>query len=255
MTNLIIATALSALSITYQGDIRSEYIARGKVIEDRPVQSNMLRLKYSLGEYGRVGLWHWDISSLTTIQKAKRDRLLAESQYGIFYGYDYSIADGWTLKNEFMLRWVTFPFYHSPYKGVSDHTNFEYNFFQSLQNPYVIPTWHIRKCTRNANFLYVCAGLMKPIVINEKLKITPAVYMDFGDRDERGKYGPHPKGKKWDEGVMSAMAEISADYKITEHFSAFASLQQYRLLGDELRSAATSKKDQTVFSVGIKATF
>ena len=259
MTNILTSVALSALSLTFQPDIRSAYIARGRVAEDRPIQANMLRLSYSLDDYGYVGLWHWNCNSLTTRYREKRDRQLAEVDYGIFYGYDWKVADKWTLKNEVMLRWFTFPFFHSPYNGVSDHSNFEYYFTQTLQNPYVIPTWHLRKCTRSADYLHICVGLKKPIPVDfiDGLKITPAVYVDFGDDNQRARYGKHPEGKRWGNGVMSAMAELRADYPISDWCSVFATLQQFRIMDEDGRDATHSpcRRDLTVFSTGLKMTF
>ena len=50
MTNILTSALLSALSFTYQPDVRTAYISRGRISEDRPIQSNLLRLDVSLDE-------------------------------------------------------------------------------------------------------------------------------------------------------------------------------------------------------------
>ena len=59
MTNVLTTSINSAMSFTYQGDVRTAYQSRGRISEDRPIQSNLLRLEVSLDEWGGVGLWHW----------------------------------------------------------------------------------------------------------------------------------------------------------------------------------------------------
>ena len=52
MTNILTSVLMSALSFTYQPDVRTAYISRGRISEDRPIQSNLLRLDVSLDEWG-----------------------------------------------------------------------------------------------------------------------------------------------------------------------------------------------------------
>ena len=55
MTNTLTAVAASFLSVTFSPEIRTAYLSRGKVVEDRPIQANELRLEAKLGEDQRFG--------------------------------------------------------------------------------------------------------------------------------------------------------------------------------------------------------
>ena len=68
MYDALSSVALSLLSVSFNAGVRTAYMSRGKVVEDRPVEANELRLAARLGEderFGRVGVYHFDYSSLT----------------------------------------------------------------------------------------------------------------------------------------------------------------------------------------------
>lgn len=264
MTNVLTTALLSALSFTYQPDVRTAYLSRGRISEDRPIQSNLLRLDVSLGEWGGVGLWHWHYNSLTDRMREKRDCQLTESDWGVFYNYGWEIAEDCTLKSEVMIRWFTFLFYHEPYKGESDHSMLEYYLEQSLENPYLVPLLRIRRCVHENDYSYFRTGARRKFPIGwfdclEGLTITPAVYVDFGDDNQRRmRYGSkRPDGSEWSSGIMSVVGEIGAAYPINRHFTAYASLQQFAVVDDDARENThyPYHRDYTIFTVGVKCRF
>lgn len=264
MTNIITAAALSALSFTFQPDVRTAYISRGHVSEDRPVQSNLLRLDYSLGEWGGIGLWHWHYNSLTPRLRNKRDRQMTELDWGVLYNYSFKFCDGWSFENEFMPRWFTMLFYHYPYKGKSDHSIFEYCYEASLKNPYLIPTLRLRRGLHSQNYLNTRVGARKPLVqlvswLPDDLVFTPAFYVDFGNDDMlRIRYGQRrPDGSRWGAGPMSVIGEVSLSYPLNKHFSVFTTLQQFGIVDHDARDVTHSPKhrDYTVFIAGVKCKF
>lgn len=264
MTNIFTAAALSALSFTYQPDVRTAYFSRGRISEDRPIQSNLLRLDYSLDEWGGVGLWHWHYNSLTDRLREKRDCQFTELDWGVLYNHSLKIADGWSLENEFMLRWFTMLFYHEPYKGQSDKSIFEYCYESSLKNPYLMPTVRFRRGLHGQDYLNTRVGLRKPVKTDcfgfvEGLVVTPAVYSDFGNSRMRAlRYGEtRPDGSKWGSGIMSVYLELTASYPINKHFTVYSTVQQFGIVDCDARDVMHSpnRRDLTVFSVGLKCKF
>ena len=232
--------------------------------EDRPIQSNLLRLDVSLDEWGGVGLWHWHYNSLTDRMREKRDCQLTEMDWGVFYNYGWEIAEGWTLKSEIMIRWFTFLFYHEPYKGTSDHSMLEYYLEQALENPYATPLLRIRRCVHENDYSYFRVGLRRKFPVDwldclEGLTLTPAVYVDMGDDNQRKlRYGSRrPDGGDWSSGVMSAMGELTLSYPINSNFSTYMTLQQFGIIDDDARENTHHPyhRDYTVFTVGLKCKF
>jgi hypothetical protein len=262
MTNCLTAVALSALSFTYQGDVRTSYLSRGRISEDRPIQSNLLRLDVPLDSGGGVGLWHWHYHSLTDRQRHKRARRFAESDWGVFYNRTDELAEGWYLKNEIMLRWFIYPFYHQPYAGESDKSNFEFYLEQALENPVVTPLLRVRRCVRGDAYAYFRLGLRRRLTVDwfdalEGLTLTPAVYVDFGDDNQRARYGDRPGGGDWSSGVMSVLGEVTASYPCSDTLSVFITLQQMGIVDDDAREAthAPYHRDYTILMIGGRCRF
>ena len=264
MTNILTSAVLSALSFTFQPDVRTAYISRGRISEDRPIQSNLLRLDASLDELGGVGLWHWHYNSLTDRMRDKRDCQLTESDWGVFYNYPWEIAEDWTLKSEIMIRWFTFLFYHDPYKGESDHSMMEYYLEQALENPYLTPMLRIRRSVHGKEYVYVRTGVKRKYPVDwcgrlEGLALTPAFYVDFGDDNQRRqRYGAvRPGGGDWSAGVMSVMGELGLSYPLGSCFTAYAALQQFGIVDRDARENTHHPyhRDYTVFTLGVKCKF
>jgi hypothetical protein len=241
--------------------VRTAYISRGRISEDRPIQSNLLRLDVSLREWGGVGLWHWHYNSLTDRMREKRDCQLTEMDWGVFYNYGWEFAEGWTLKSEIMIRWFTFLFYHDPYKGTSDHSMLEYYLEQALENPYATPLLRIRRCVHENDYSYFRVGLRRKFPVGwaclEGLTLTPAAYVDFGDDNQRARYGDRPGGGDWSSGVMSVLGEVTASYPCSDTLSVFITLQQMGIVDDDAREAthAPYHRDYTILMIGGRCRF
>lgn len=262
MTNILTAAAVSALSFTYQPDVRTAYFSRGRVSEDRPVQSNLVRLDLSLGEWGGVGLWHWHYNSLTERNRGTRDCQFAELDWGVLCNHSIEIAENWSFDGEFMIRWFTMLFYHDPYKGSSDKSILEYYYDASLKNPYLTPVVRFRRGLHGQDYFYVRPGVRKPLEFDwlpEGLTVTPAFYVDFGnERMHMLRYGKRrPDGSSWGNGAMAVLGEIAFSYPLNEHFTLFAALQQFGIVNKDAREVTHSPRhrDLTIFSTGIRCKF
>lgn len=259
MTNTLTAVAASLLSVTFSPEIRTAYLSRGKIVEDRPIQANGLRLEAKLGEdqrFGRVGFWHFDYSSLTPRVNRAGERFMHEFDWGATYHYDFQIADEWQLSNEVMPCWILVP-HSSP--------TMEWWVNQSLKNPYLVPTWLMRRGTDGAKFAYFKVGVKKPISLQEAnwslirpLTLTPGIYSELGNSSLMTlRYGKVDNGESISTGIQSFLAEIRADYKLTEHVSLYASLLQFDLINKKARrqSHKPNSRDLTILTMGIRMSF
>ena len=84
----MVTNGVSAFSLQLQPDVRSAYLSRGKVIEDRPVASILARGSIDLGEWGSPGVQSWDLSSLGNRRTDVHRRAFNETDLGVFWHYN-----------------------------------------------------------------------------------------------------------------------------------------------------------------------
>ena len=132
----------AGLHLRYVPEARTAYISRGRVCEDRPVMTQLVRVDGALGPFGRAGLWHWDVSALGNRRENLFRRSFHEVDWGFFYRYDWEINKDWTLASEGMKDWLTFPGARGRLRGHSDATIHEYRLYEALKNPYLTGPAH-----------------------------------------------------------------------------------------------------------------
>lgn len=256
MYDALSSVALSLLSVSFDAGVRTAYMSRGKVVEDRPVQANELRLAVRLGadeRFGRAGVYHFDYSSLTDRCEPRNAWFMREFNWGAFYRYDLALAGDWTLANEVMPYWVLLP--HAD-------PSMEWWFVQSLRNPYVIPSWFMRRGTVSSDFTYFRLGLQKPLSCQglglERLNVTPGVFAELGNSAlMTGRYGRREDGGSIPTGIQSVLVELQATYRLSENFGVFALLQQFDLVNADARRQTHKPncRDLTIFTIGLTVGF
>lgn len=255
-TNALSSVAMSFLSVSFNAEVRTAYLSRGKVVEDRPVEANELRLTARLGEderFGRAGVWHFDYTSLTPRCCPGTTWFMHEFNWAAFYQYDLGIAEDWTLASEVLPYWVLIP---------EVDPSMEWWVIQSLRNPYLEPSWFMRRGTEGSDFTYFRLGLQKPVDCRdfglEGLAITPGVFAELGNsRLMTGRYGHREDGSVLSAGIQSLIAEIQAIYMINENFGVYAALQQFDLVNADARRQTHKPncRDLTIFTIGFTVGF
>ena len=256
MTNTLSAVAMSFLSATFNAEVRTAYLSRGKVVEDRPVEANELRLTARLGadeRFGRTGVWHFDYSSLTPRCNPGTTWFMHEFNWGAFYHYNLEVIEDWTLESEIMPYWVLIP---------EVDPSMEWWVIQSLRNPYLVPSWFMRRGTEGADCTYFKLGLQKPVDFRdfgvEGLTVTPGVFAELGNSHlMTGRYGLREDGSAIPTGIQSLIAEIRAIYRINRNFGVYAILQQFDLVNADARRQTHKPncRDLTIFTIGCKVEF
>ena len=259
MTNTLVAAGLSLLSGSFSPEVRTAYLSRGKVVDDCPIQANTLRLEAKLGadqRFGRVGIWHFDYSALTPRVCEGRHQFMQEFNWGVTYHYDWAVAEDWTLESEVMPYWTLFP---------AKDPGLEWWVIQSLRNPYLIPTWWMRRGTDGSEFAYFRVGVLKPIPFKScgvdwlrPLTLTPAAYVEMGDSELlTARYGRDANGEELSTGVQSVIGECRADYAFTGWFGAYLSLVQFDLVNQDARRQThkPNRRDLTILTLGVTFRF
>ena len=259
MIAILAAGVLSPLFFEAAPEIRSTYVSLGKIVEDRPMQVTSARVGYDAGDFGRFGIRNWDVSSLTDRRHDVHRHALYHTEFGPIWQYDLDIVDGWRLKSDLTRSWTV-------YRGFeSRDLNRTYHWWQidqSLENPYVVPFYRLRRCFRGNDYVYFKAGIRRKFPFLEDFYLTPSVFVEGGNsRNQRRVLGKRPDGGKWSEGVSSVTFRLELGWRISENVSAFLFAEQYDVVGDAQRSAnrkssyRCAHNDWTLGGGGIRITF
>lgn len=248
----MIGTTLIASLFTgmFQPEVRSAYLTRARVLEDRPVQVNTLRVAMNLGEeaaFGQLGFWHLDYSALTRRNAKTREQFLFESCYGITYHHDLHLADGLTFSQEIMPCWITLRDYPS---------KTEFWYIQSLKNTWITPFWWLRVGVHNGSFTYSRVGLKKVIDLGGGFSLTPSFAVELGDARHMVNNYAVAHGRAHS-GIRDVLARLELSYRLSQGWELFAYVEQYDVLDRRIRQAASAKapRDLTIGAVGLRVTF
>lgn len=255
MIPLLAAGVLSPFFFEATPEVRSTYQSLGRIVEDRPMQMTSLRGGFDAGDFGRFGVRNWDVSSLTGRRSDAHRHALYHSELGLTWQRDIEIADGWRLRNDLTRSWTM---YRGFGDGGSNRTYHWYQIDQSLENPYVVPFWRIRKCFRGSDYLYFKAGLRRRFEIRDGISVTPSVFAEGGSsRNQRRVLGEKPRGD-WDDGVSSVSFRLEGAWRLSDCADLFAYVEQYEVVGGEERRAIGKSRyrcahgDWTHFGIGIR---
>ena len=256
MIAILAAGVLSPFFFEATPEVRSTYQSLGKIVEDRPMQITLIRAGVDAGEFGRFSVRNWDVSSLTDRRRDVHRHALYHIECGLTWQYDVDIADGWRIKNDLTRSWTI-------YRGFSaDSGNRTYHWYQldqSVENPYLVPFWRVRKCFRGNDYLYFRAGVRRKFVFADDFYVLPSVFADGGSsRNQKRVFGPKRGGGDWREGASAVSLRLEFGWRISECLTAFAFVEQYEVVGDDERrtnrasSYRCAHNDWTHCGVGLK---
>ena len=239
-------------------DIQSSYWARGVIVDENPFSAQYVSLDADLRPFGHVGGYAWSVSSMSRRgQAANRQNFYNEVDYCAYYGYTLDLAEGWALDSNFGPKWVTLPGYH-PHA----ETMYEWNFWQSLKNPYVTPYYLLRRFYHPYDLCYWDVGLTRAWELCERLTLTTTLFGELGNsRHFRAQYGPNPNGDGYANGLMSLNLMVRLDYALTDWFGLYAFVHQFDVVSGDARDALDTStapeahKDYTIFGVGFTLNF
>ena len=94
MIGILAAGALAPFFFEAAPEVRSTYVSLGKIVEDRPMYMTFVRLGCDAGAFGRFGVRHWDVSSLTDRRHDAHRHALYHTEFGPTWQYDLKFCDG-----------------------------------------------------------------------------------------------------------------------------------------------------------------
>lgn len=251
------------LSLRFVPEFRTAYISRGRVCEDRPVSTQLIKADAGIGPYGRVGLWNWDVSALGNRRQNIYRRAFHEVDYGIYYRYDWEITEGWTLTTDIMKDWITLPGARGKVRGHGDATMHEHRFYEALKNPYLTVWCLIRRGTHPYDWTYYRVGAQHGFALTDELTLTPIFYAELADeRLFRHRYGQNVSGGSYHSGIQSLVAQLQLSWKVKDWLSLTATITQFGIVSEDARESIVENgaigqrhRDLTIFGVGAVVKF
>lgn len=253
-----LSNVVSRVSVSAFADIQSAYYARGAIVDRRPFSAQFANATVSLCDDLRVGGHAWSVSSTSQSgQSAPRRYAYNEVDYNLYGEYDFTVAEGWTLRNRLALQWVTL----RGYDPRAD-TIFEWQASQSLENPYVTPYYLLRRAYDQAQWCYWQVGLRRTFELTDDLSVTLDFFGDLGDeRHFLSQYGPRANGAGYGDGLMALNFRVRFDWMLTENLGLYAFVHQFDIVSTAGRSAMRDSgrtetvSDLTMGGVGVQVAF
>lgn len=255
----LLASVLAPFFFELTPEVRTTYQSLGKIVEDRPMQITNLRFGWDSGMVGRFGVRNWDVSSLSDRRSDAHRHALYHTEWGPTWQYDWEIAEGWMLKSDLTRSWTM-------YRGFeNDDSNKTYHFWQidqSLENPYVVPFYRIRRAIRTMDYTYFKVGLRRRLDLGGGFSLTPSVFAEGGSgRNMLRVFSPKVDGTIWRSGIGSVSFRLELGWRYNEYLSLFTAIEQYEVVGDDARRAndrlayRCAHNDWTHGTVGVRIKF
>ncbi len=254
MSTLTLAVSLiSPFFVDFAPEVRTTYQSLGKIVEDRPMQITNLRAGYDAGAFGRFGVRNWDVSSLTDRRAAVHRHALYHTEFGPTWDMRLELAEGWALANDLTYSWTI-------YRGfANERANRSYQWVQvdqSLENPYLVPFYRLRRCFVGNDYLYGKVGVRRRCPVVGGVYVTPSVYWEGGNRR-------NAKRVFGDVGATGGALtfRVEVGWTVNEHVTAYAFVEQYEVCGAETRAAghalddACAHTDWTHGGLGVRMRF
>lgn len=249
-------------SATVAPEWRSAYQARGLIIEDRPVLILPVFLTAKTTDFGSFGVWTRQLSSLTDRKEVQKSQYFYERDWAARWRYDLTLAEGWRLRTTLDKVWMTFWNYRAPSRGTRDHTLNEWRLREELRNPYLTPYAYLRRGLTPAQTFYAQLGVFHDFELLPELTFTPQAYVETGNAGlMRLRYGARTDDHGWRGGIQTANIRFDLTWKVNDVLRLTAGLHQFATVNEPARScikaktSAWSRRDLTIFSLGVRLDF
>ena len=257
---LLIASVMTPLFVNSSAEVRTSYISLGSIVEDRPMAMVYLRPGIDANEFGRFGLHHWDVSSLTDRRSDAHRKPFYHTEYGPTWEHLWRFADGWGIRSSVIWAWTLYRGFHDP---GSDGTYQWIHLNESLENAYLVPFASLRRCYVQADYFYFKLGLRRACALGRGFTLTPSAYAEGGNGKNYARcFGERSDGRPWGAGGVSSVTfRLELSYSVGCGISAFAFAEQYEVVGGAARATNAERtfvcahNDLTVGGVGMRASF
>ena len=241
-------------------EIRTTYQSLGKIVEDRPMQLTNIRFGFDTGAFGRIGVRNWDVSSLTDRRNDVHRHALYHWEFGPTWEYDLKFTDEWKLHTDVTRSWTI-------YQGSVDHAkNLTYHWWQidqSLENPYLVPFYRIRRAYHTSDYLYFKIGFRRKFRFGKDFYLTPSIRVEGGNaRHYKWVFGKNENGGDWGAGGVSSLTfALEGGWDVTDWCTIYGFVEQYEVVGAAARATNDvydydcAHNDWTHGGIGVRFSF
>ena len=232
------------ISVNAFADVETAFLCRGFVWDTHPISTQYLDFDFDAAPVGHFSAYTWGLLQKSPASHADGQSYRCnEIDYGLRYAYDLEFAKEWNLVSGVARQWVTFP----GREHRCSNSVIDWQVFQSLRNPYLVPYWKMRYIYKPFVELYWIAGVKRSFpVVKDKLDLTLDLFGDFGDsRHCRNIFGPkpHDPSSNYHGGIQSLNAVVRLDYHVAEHVNIFAFVAEYSVIDEAGRRALKARRD------------
>ena len=237
IVSLFASSLIAPFFVEVSPEVRSTYVSLGKLLEDRPMLVVGSRAGFDAGDFGRFGIRNWEVSSLTDRRSDAHRHAAYHSEFGPTWQYSLELAEKWRFNSDFTRSWTIY----RGFRGSSASSNRTYHWWQveqSLNNPYIVPFWRLRRCVHGNEYFYFKFGVRRRFPIWEGLSATPSVFAEGGSsKCVKRIVGKKPGGGEWRDDVSAVSFRLELNWSISEYMALFAYAEQYMVVGSDMREA------------------
>ena len=211
-----------------------------------------------LSDFGYALVGWWAQSDIDTPKSDMHRAWIYESDPYVFYGYRWHWTEGWFLDQRFGMIWVTSPGYHGEYRGVEDHSFREWTYIARLGNPYVTPTFEIRRVDRLGTYLRL--EFSHEFAFDCGVSLTPYLTAYGGNGSwNASRFGNLREDRRIGDGLVALRYGVRLAYALGAGVSLTADVSGYDVLDSDAlsqisarRSAGNAQRnDQLIVTTGL----
>ena len=222
------------------------------------MQVTHVKAACDLDAFGKIGIYNWDVSSLTDRRQDAHRRALYHTEYGPYWDYDLALTSGWTLHSGVLTCWTVYDGFKT---AGANKCYWWTQFEQSLANPYLTPYYRLRRCTAGSDYFYARLGVRRKFTLWRGLYFSTDVSLEGGnDRNQNRVFGKSADGSSVGSGFYTLAPHFELGYAFGEHFTLYAWVEQYEVLGSARSvnadySYRCAHNDWTLGGLGLRIRF
>ena len=230
---------------SFRTEVETGHTMLGKIVTDRPRWVVDTSVGWRTEDFGRVTFGVWTASELSPRYDDERKRYFNEIDPKLGYGYEYVLADGWSLDTLAEFQYSAMHYHDSPgtyYQWIGTETLRTplvdvYGFTWVVTHPYRAPAYRL--------------GLRKACHLVGPLSIEPHLYFDLGpERWNRRRFGDAAGTPNYHAGLNASNLHVLFRWALSETLSFYAGVRRFDALTHEVRrqTRARARRNETAMT-------
>ena len=228
------------------------------LLDTRPVATQTLDWRLSLGDYGFLEGYVWAISAFHNMQRKSHRALFYDTEGAVRYGYSVPLAEGVRLSTS------AGPYFDLPFGYRNAHMKCWGPYVvQRLDSPWLSLYWKGLWLVEPSQRGRVGFGVERKTVLSNRLALTPFAEMVWMDkRWFSRRYGVELEDSEMLGGAFAhSFVGVKAKWKLDEKLSVVATAAMYDVINNHARKAVRrsnayyAKNDWPVVRLGVEYSF